>query len=242
MNWLTVCLVIIMFASFAMLFKEGIWSNTVTFFNLLCSSLFATAFFEPVATWLETKMPSYTFLLDFLVIWGLFVISFSIMRTVTDMISKYRVHFPQPVGPIVWVYRAVVFLMFFLLGWMMFNLVIGLVIGAIGAGASETSEDGPSVAMACITSWVIVCFTCATLHMAPLPRNFLGGWFQPSPNPEVKMFFGTAPDRKWFGFVQQVSQGSLLGEKKFDLQGELIYKYAERRLQIEKSPSIRVNR
>ena len=108
-----------------------------------------------------------------------------------------------------------------------------------------------SAVLAVWISWVMVCFTTMTLHMAPLSRNFLGGSFQP--RPDSKMLFGLAPDQRWLAFVQKVSRGSLAttppegvaGEKKanvFDPRGEFIYKYAQRRATFEKQLQARVYR
>jgi hypothetical protein len=57
--------------------------------------------------------------------------------------------------------------------------------------------------MAAMVGVAVVCFTAMTLHTAPLAKNFLDGGFQP----EERMLLGTAPDRQWLGFVQQVSRG-----------------------------------
>jgi hypothetical protein len=52
--------------------------------------------------------------------------------------------------------------------------------------------------------WFMVCFTTATLHTAPLARNFLYGGFKVPPE---RNFFGLAPDWQWVGFVRYVSGG-----------------------------------
>lgn len=99
--------------------------------------------------------------------------------------------------------------------------------------------------------WVMVCFVTMTLHTAPLARNFLGGGFQPTP--ETRMFFGLGPDRKWLGFTQKVSRGTLsspppagtVGEEGlnvFDPQGEFILRYGQRRFQMQKESHLRVRR
>jgi hypothetical protein len=77
--------------------------------------------------------------------------------------------------------------------------------------------------------WVMVCFTLTTLHAAPLPRNFLFGAFQP----EQRMFFGLAPDRKWLAFTQRMSQGAW-SRATFDPEGEFMVKYMIRRADLEK--------
>ncbi len=60
------------------------------------------------------------------------------------------------------------------------------------------------ILMACLVGWVMVCFTTASLHTAPLARNFLFENFQP----DSRMYMGLSPDRKWLAFVGMVSRGS----------------------------------
>jgi len=87
--------------------------------------------------------------------------------------------------------------------------------------------------------WVMVGFTLACLHTAPLARNFLSfmGGFQP----EQRMFFGLAPDRQWLAFTQKMSRGSFSrsggrpDENVFDRRGEFMPKYASRRTNLEKN-------
>lgn len=86
--------------------------------------------------------------------------------------------------------------------------------------------------------WVMVCFTLMTMHLAPLPRELLNGSFKA----EQRMFFGTAPDRLWLGFVQKESLGSLgrgapaddREKYVFDPDGKFLPKYAARRAEIER--------
>jgi uncharacterized membrane protein required for colicin V production len=87
--------------------------------------------------------------------------------------------------------------------------------------------------------WVMIGFTLATLHTAPLPREFLFHNFQA----EQRMFFGLAPDRQWLAFVQKMSRGPLCRSATadqwrreatvFDPAGEFMIKYATRRTVLE---------
>lgn len=78
--------------------------------------------------------------------------------------------------------------------------------------------------------WVLAGFTLTTMHMAPLPRTYLGGGFQPNEN----MFFGIlAPDREWLGFTRRMSQGAFAGDKEFDPQTQFIAKEYEMRKNVE---------
>jgi uncharacterized membrane protein required for colicin V production len=82
-------------------------------------------------------------------------------------------------------------------------------------------------------SWIMVCFTAMSLHLAPLAPSFMLGSFQPQP--ESTMFMGMAPDRQWLALVQKVSGGSLgrLETAKFDADAEIIPKYRSRRVHLQ---------
>jgi hypothetical protein len=98
---------------------------------------------------------------------------------------------------------------------------------------------------AVMTGWVMVAFTAATLHTAPVPRDFV------QPTPEERMFLGLAPDHKWLGWVRGSSLSGPFsrrrGSKKpddvvdldrvFDLNADFILRYADRRLKYEKQVS-----
>lgn len=85
---------------------------------------------------------------------------------------------------------------------------------------------------------VTVCFTMASLHMAPLSRNFM------SFRPEDPVFFSyLSPDRYWLAFTQKVSIGPFSRMRSdtdppevfFDPKGEFMIKYASRREAYEKA-------
>ncbi len=79
----------------ATFYRAGIWTNLITIVNLITASLLALNYFEPAASWIESKDPSYTYLVDFLMLWGIFCLSMSLMRSVTDYLSKVNVRFKQ---------------------------------------------------------------------------------------------------------------------------------------------------
>jgi hypothetical protein len=91
--------------------------------------------------------------------------------------------------------------------------------------------------LACWIGWVVVCFTTMTLHAAPLPRNFAGGDFQPTP--DSRMLFGLAPDHRWLGFMQKMSRGvySRSTPHMFDPRADFILKYGQRRKGFENGGS-----
>ncbi len=98
--------------------------------------------------------------------------------------------------------------------------------------------------------WVMVCFTTMTLHMAPLSADFMGGAL--SPDPQHASLLGYAPDHQWLAFVHRVTgaEGSLStsasgksdATNTFDPQGEFVTRYGQRRVNLEATPALRVNR
>jgi hypothetical protein len=93
---------------------------------------------------------------------------------------------------------------------------------------------GPLVAM--LTAWVVVCFTAASLHTAPVPRDFI------QPTPEARMFFGLAPDRRWLAWVRGSSLRGPFADPAdaFDPGADFILRYASRRQALEAEPALRV--
>jgi len=91
-------------------------------------------------------------------------------------------------------------------------------------------DIGGGIFFACLTGWVMVCFSAMTLHMAPLQPTFLGG-FQATPQSKV---LGIGPDRLWLAFVDSASQGAFAGvltQRSFDPDGDFILRYGARRRQ-----------
>lgn len=82
----------------AALWSQGLWSCAVTLVNLILAMLIATNFYEPVCALLEgAGAKSFTYLLDFLILWVLFAVAYGILRAVTDAISRRKVKFIMPV-------------------------------------------------------------------------------------------------------------------------------------------------
>lgn len=97
---LTILMLVILFACVATLYADGMWSNAVGLINVVTAALLATNFFEPVAQWLDAWDASYTYLWDFLALWGLFALFLAIFRTATDKISLVQVKFLKVVDRI----------------------------------------------------------------------------------------------------------------------------------------------
>jgi hypothetical protein len=90
-------LIVIFLVSFAMLFGQGIWANVLTLINVIMAALLATTMFEPLATWLDSQAPTFTYVLDYMALWGLFALFFVIFRAGSDMLSKTQVRFKRVV-------------------------------------------------------------------------------------------------------------------------------------------------
>jgi len=93
---------------------------------------------------------------------------------------------------------------------------------------------GPVVAV--LTAWIVVCFTAASLHTAPVPRDMI------QPTPEARMFFGLATDRRWLAWVRGSSRRGPFADpgQPFDPAADFILRYASRRKALEAEPALRV--
>ncbi len=199
---LTIVLFVVFFVCVAMMWNEGMWSNALTVINVTFAAMVATNIYEPLADWLNGQAPSYTYLVDYLSLWTIFVVTIGILRYVTDNLSRYRVRFKMPL------------------------------------------EHTGRILFAAWTGWVIICFTCFSLHTAPLARSPFRESFQRQP--QSNNFMGLAPDRLWLGFMQSRSEGALSTSEPrvFDPRSEFILKYGARRARLQRnnedSGSIRV--
>ena len=193
---LTLILLAVFVTVTAALWKEGIWSSLVMLLNVVLAATVATAWYEKLVAVLEPRLPSFTYLLDFVALWGLFCLLLLGLREATDRISRTRVKLRRPVE---------------LFG-------------------------GPLVAA--LVGWVMTCFTAATLHTAPVPRDVV------QPTPEARMFFGLAPDRKWLAWVRAATLTGpfAVPGSAFDKDADFIIRYADRRQRLEGEPGLRVNR
>jgi hypothetical protein len=63
--------------------------------------------------------------------------------------------------------------------------------------------EGARWGFSLLTGYVVTAIIVTSLHVAPLPREFLGF------SPEQKCLFSIGPDRQWLAFTQYVSEFSL---------------------------------
>lgn len=176
------------------IWREGPWSGLIMFLNVLLAASLATAWYPSVVARIEPAAASYTYLLDFVVLQGLFCVLLLAFREVTDRLSRTRVRFRRPVE----------------------------------------LAAGPIVAV--LTAWVVVCFVAASLHTAPVPRDFV------QPTPEARMFFGLAPDIRWLAWVRGSSMSGPFARPStpFDPDADFIIRYAARRQALEQEQQLRV--
>jgi len=93
-------LLVIFAATTAGLWFQGLWNGLVTLVNMILAMVIATSFYEPAAAAIEGFggfFASIKYLLDFVVLWLLFFLAYSILRAVTDSLSKERVKFDKPI-------------------------------------------------------------------------------------------------------------------------------------------------
>jgi uncharacterized membrane protein required for colicin V production len=90
---LTILMLVILFASVATLYTEGMWSNAIRLVNTVTAALLAVNFFEPLARWMESQAPTFTYVWDFLALWLLFALFTVILRLLTDQVSRVQVRF-----------------------------------------------------------------------------------------------------------------------------------------------------
>jgi len=99
--YIAILLSVVFLACLAILWTEGMWSNAIGLINVVTSALLATNYWEPTARWLENfsaNFKTYTFIWDFLALWGLFVLFLSLFRLATDLLSRVRVRFLKVVN------------------------------------------------------------------------------------------------------------------------------------------------
>lgn len=90
-------LLLVFVAVVLVLTREGLWSGLIMLLNILAATTVATAWYERVATLVDERLPSFTYLIDFLCLWGLFAVVMLVMRLITDYASRTKVKFLRQV-------------------------------------------------------------------------------------------------------------------------------------------------
>lgn len=89
---------IVLFASFAMMVREGLWNNLISLWAILLGGIGAFGLHQPLTIYFdELTGGSYTYLLDFPVLWITFALLVGVIKQVANIISRHRVVFPGPI-------------------------------------------------------------------------------------------------------------------------------------------------
>jgi len=86
-------LLAVLLGVFALLFREGLWGNTIALLNVTLAGLLATSYFEPLAGFLDDILPSMRIYFDLLAMTLIFAAAYATLRFVAAMLSQYRVRF-----------------------------------------------------------------------------------------------------------------------------------------------------
>ncbi len=97
---INIILGVILLACVASLFNDGLWSNAIRLINVILAALLAMNYFEPLAAYMDTQMPTFTFVWDFLSLWALFAVFSIVLKVLTDSLSKVKVKFLKIVDQI----------------------------------------------------------------------------------------------------------------------------------------------
>jgi hypothetical protein len=92
---ITAILFIVLVLIAAMCSQQGLWSCMINVVNLTMAGVVATNFFEPIARMIDPSGSNYP--VDSGVLWGLFALTYIILRLITQMLSDHDVHFIKPV-------------------------------------------------------------------------------------------------------------------------------------------------
>lgn len=75
--------------------RQGLWSSAINVVNITMAGLIATNYFEPLANLADSSGTNY--MMDSIMLWALFALSFIILRLITQSLSNHDVHFIKPV-------------------------------------------------------------------------------------------------------------------------------------------------
>lgn len=94
----TVLFCIIVFATLAMMVQHGIWNNLLSLMSILLGGAIAYGVHQPLVVMIDKETDgSYTYLLDFPILWFTFAISTALIKQIANLLSTTRVKFPDKV-------------------------------------------------------------------------------------------------------------------------------------------------
>jgi hypothetical protein len=119
MLYITILLIFVFFAGLAMTINEGLWSNTVLLLCIILGGLFAILGGIPLGLFIIDQAgvaEENIWHCIFAGVWGVFIVSVTIMRVLVEKTSRTRVKFVPPLekvaGPLMALFVAVMFTSF----------------------------------------------------------------------------------------------------------------------------------
>lgn len=89
--------IIVFFAGFAMSVREGLWNNLLNAIAIVIAGITAFGLFQPLTIWVDEQSGGgLTYLLDVLVLWGVFALVVGLLKALMQFLSAKRVRFKEP--------------------------------------------------------------------------------------------------------------------------------------------------
>lgn len=93
----TAIAIIVFFASFAMMVREGLWNNLLNVSAFGIAAVTAFGVFQPITIFVDEKTGgSYTYFLDIVVLWFTFSLVNLVLKVLMQALSGKRVRFKEP--------------------------------------------------------------------------------------------------------------------------------------------------
>ena len=90
-------MLIVLFAGFAMMVREGLWNNLLLSAAILIAGVVAFGVFQPITVLVDEQTGgSYTYLLDIVVLSFTFTILVGLLKALLQVLSRKRVRFKEP--------------------------------------------------------------------------------------------------------------------------------------------------
>lgn len=119
MLYVTIVLIFVFFAGLAMTINEGLWNNTVLLLCIILGGLFAILGGIPLGLFIVEQADlaeENVWQCVFAGVWGVFIVSLTIMRVLVEKSSRTRVKFVPPLeraaGPLMGLFVAIMFTSF----------------------------------------------------------------------------------------------------------------------------------
>lgn len=211
---LTLVLLLIFLIVAAALWFQGLWSNTITLINMFLAVMLAFNYYEPLAALIEKNEASYTYLYDFLLLWGLFALSFGALRLCTDLLSRRRVVFNY------WVEMIGRTVLALWIAWLFVGFTCATLhtapLGRHPMGFQKTPTAGNFLGTAPGRQW-----------LAFMRSRSRGAFRRSESDPQKR---------------SPLERDKNLDARVFDPEGKFIWKYYQRRANFEKESDYRVAR